>query len=466
MDKSENFPFVSVITPTYNRHEHIPLVVYMFNTQDYPQNYMELVIFDDSPTQYKGQCIQQSNIRYIHEQQRYSIPQKRNRLNDEAQGKYIVCFDDDDYYPPQRVSHAISSLQESGKELAGCTKILLAHTYTEVVISVGPFHNNHATNNTFAYTKSLSQRNRYNDNDFKNISEERIFTNNFKEPMAQLDPQKTIICLQNGTNSVDKNIFFKKGKKQGKIQNYILDKYVLHEFQKRHSKKDNPKVVASISIDNENQVQNLQKTIESLCNQTYENLQDIIVSVPNHIQTPIVKQKDKRIRVKYCENLGPSLKYITFFEKYNTADVWCFFVEPGFIYPQNHIQSMVEESQKRFYSKDAIYGLSGANCGRELPPREEKEVEFLHSACGIFLHRQVLTVSSRLYNQLYNTIFSSQDYWLCPEIILAQYIHVPKIVVVPHHTLNLQTFWIHQDYNVPQKSVNSIDTTLKYMKRT
>jgi len=94
-----NTHFVSVITPTYKRHEHIPVVIEMFNKQDYPNDKMELIIYDDSPT--PMDCLpKQSNIFYVHTPRHISLQQKRNALNCMAKGDIIVAFDNDDYYPP------------------------------------------------------------------------------------------------------------------------------------------------------------------------------------------------------------------------------------------------------------------------------------------------------------------------------------------------------------------------------
>lgn len=41
-------PFVSVVTPTWNRAAFLPYLLYMFRYQDYPAERRELVILDDS----------------------------------------------------------------------------------------------------------------------------------------------------------------------------------------------------------------------------------------------------------------------------------------------------------------------------------------------------------------------------------------------------------------------------------
>ena len=42
-------PFVSVVTPTWNRGAFLPYLLYMYRYQDYPADRRELIILDDSP---------------------------------------------------------------------------------------------------------------------------------------------------------------------------------------------------------------------------------------------------------------------------------------------------------------------------------------------------------------------------------------------------------------------------------
>lgn len=100
-------PFVSVVCPSYNRREFLPYLLYIYQYQDYPADRRELIIVDDSP--HSSQDLvdmlvdpSMENVRYIHSDRRLMLGEKRNMLNDLAKGEYIVCFDDDDYYSPQK----------------------------------------------------------------------------------------------------------------------------------------------------------------------------------------------------------------------------------------------------------------------------------------------------------------------------------------------------------------------------
>jgi len=71
----------------------------------------------------------------------------RNLGNNKCSGDIIVCMDDDDYYPIERVSHAVESLENSSALLAGCTDIYMYEFFMGKLYKFKGFHNNHSTNN-------------------------------------------------------------------------------------------------------------------------------------------------------------------------------------------------------------------------------------------------------------------------------------------------------------------------------
>ena len=77
------FPFVSVVTPTYNRKKFIPYLIECYKSQTYPKQHMEWIIYDDGSESvehfFKG--LQIPNIRYIYNEEKQNIGYKRNRLN-------------------------------------------------------------------------------------------------------------------------------------------------------------------------------------------------------------------------------------------------------------------------------------------------------------------------------------------------------------------------------------------------
>ena len=75
-------PFVSVVTPTYNRRRFLPILIHQFNMQTYPANRRELIILDDSPTSNEDLIPKNSNIRYVYQSEKMNLGEKRNKLNE------------------------------------------------------------------------------------------------------------------------------------------------------------------------------------------------------------------------------------------------------------------------------------------------------------------------------------------------------------------------------------------------
>ena len=120
-----------------------------------------------------------------------------------------MYMDDDDYYFPSRVIHAIDELKRTGREIAGSSSLIIYFTHDKSLWISGPFGNNHATAGTFAMTRSFSENNFYhNDAD---CNEEKGFLKNYSIPMAQLSPEKTMICISHQSNTFDKKRMIANG---------------------------------------------------------------------------------------------------------------------------------------------------------------------------------------------------------------------------------------------------------------
>jgi len=218
-------PFVSVICPTYNRRFFLPNLIYQFNYQTYSQNHMELIILDDSPESNADLIPKQSNIKYTYLPEKLILGRKRNLLNSMATGDIIVCFDDDDYYSPERVSHAVHKLITAKVLIAASSKIHIYYSDIDKIYEFGPYAPYHGTNGTMAYRKEYLLNHGYLDD--KTQAEEAHFTNNFSEPLVQLEPHKVMLCIAHGKNTVEKTQFKKQGKETG---------FKLHKFFKINNK--------------------------------------------------------------------------------------------------------------------------------------------------------------------------------------------------------------------------------------
>ena len=199
------YPFVSVCTPTFNRRPFIPIMLECFRNQTYPKNRMEWIIVDDGTDLIKD-LIDAANIpqiKYFQPPKRMNLGEKRNYMHKQAKGSIIVYMDDDDYYPPERVSHAVEKLTENRDALcAGSSEMYIYFKHIQKMVQCGPYGPNHATAGTFAFRASLLDETKYEDH--AALAEEKAFLKNYTVPFVQLDPLKTILVFSHIHNTFDK----------------------------------------------------------------------------------------------------------------------------------------------------------------------------------------------------------------------------------------------------------------------
>jgi len=157
---------------------------------------MEWIIIDDGTDKVKD-LFQESgivNVRYFEHDKKMSLGRKRNLMHEHCKGDIIVYMDDDDYYPPERVEHAVETLTNNPNALcAGASEIYVFFKGMNKMIQCGPYGPNHATAGTFAFKKQLLEQTSYNDN--AALAEERAFLKEYTIPFVQLDPMKTILVF-------------------------------------------------------------------------------------------------------------------------------------------------------------------------------------------------------------------------------------------------------------------------------
>lgn len=204
-------PFVSIITCTYKRQKFFNNIKNMVKAQDYPHDKIEWIIMDDTPDIDSSDMFPKDldgiTVRYYYLRKKVSLAKKRNLLNRQAQGKYIINMDDDDYYPPCRVSHAVETLIQHGTPLVGSSKMFMYFSKDGSIYQLGPYRENHGTAATMAYTKEYTLTHDFGDGHY---AEEGVFTESWKHPMAQLDPMKTVLALSHSDNTIEKTMFLEE----------------------------------------------------------------------------------------------------------------------------------------------------------------------------------------------------------------------------------------------------------------
>jgi len=199
------YPMVSVCTPTFNRRPFIPTMLECFRNQTYPKERIEWIIVDDGTDKVKD-LIDAANIpqiKYFSVKKKMLLGEKRNYMHQHATGSIIVYMDDDDYYPPERVEHAVERLQSNRDALcAGSSEIYIYFKHIKKMYQCGPYGPNHATAGTFAFRQELLKNTQYENT--AALAEEKAFLKNYTIPFVQLDPLKTILVFSHNHNTFDK----------------------------------------------------------------------------------------------------------------------------------------------------------------------------------------------------------------------------------------------------------------------
>lgn len=198
-----NYPFVSVCTPTFNRRPFISRMMKCFDHQDYPKERMEWIIIDDGTDKVEDLVGNHPSVKYFYYSAKMPLGEKRNLMHKKSKGDIIVYMDDDDYYPPERVSHAVETLKSNPEAMcAGSSEIYIYFKHIKKLYQFGPYGPNHATAGTFAFRKELLNQTQYEDT--AALAEERAFLKGYTVPFVQLDPLKCILVFSHEHNTFDK----------------------------------------------------------------------------------------------------------------------------------------------------------------------------------------------------------------------------------------------------------------------
>lgn len=111
-ERAGGAPLVSVVIPAYNHAAVIPLTLDSVFAQDF-HDYEVIVVNDGSPDDTAAVLAPQvasGHIRYL-EQSNRGQAVARNRGIAAARGKYIALLDDDDLWPPEKLSWQVAALE-------------------------------------------------------------------------------------------------------------------------------------------------------------------------------------------------------------------------------------------------------------------------------------------------------------------------------------------------------------------
>ena len=207
-------PSVSLVTITqYKRFKCLEILIDIIFNQTY-KNIIEWVIVEGSHN-YEDILNNSLNIQnliansklnfpiiYVKPENDTKLGGLRNIGNEKCVGDITVCMDDDDFYPNNRVEHAVTKLMSSSYKLAGCDKMLMYDYNLGKLYQFKGFGPNHSTNSCMAWKKEYLLNNKHDET--KESGEELSFTQNYTQKMVQLDPKSSVILSSHNSNTYNK----------------------------------------------------------------------------------------------------------------------------------------------------------------------------------------------------------------------------------------------------------------------
>jgi len=167
---------------------------------------MTWVVVDNSTIH--GQSWDSDGHIYEHVDGDKTVAWMRNRCIEIALSQprcdYIVFWDDDDFYPSTRISSGVTALEaDKTKDISASSKMYLLLTRENVLMTTGPFHDNHGTAATYTIRADYAEKNRFDET--KTRGEELSFTNKWAAKMVQVPAEDTIVVMGHSANTVDKS---------------------------------------------------------------------------------------------------------------------------------------------------------------------------------------------------------------------------------------------------------------------
>lgn len=102
---------VSVIIPAYNAESTISETLQSVLAQDYPAEYVEIIVIDDGSTDHTNSVIEEFGDKVIHiKQKNAGVAAARNNAAKLARGKWLAFVDADDTWPNNKLSLQMNSI--------------------------------------------------------------------------------------------------------------------------------------------------------------------------------------------------------------------------------------------------------------------------------------------------------------------------------------------------------------------
>lgn len=212
-----DLPCVSVNMPIYNRSKWKPLILHNIRGFEYDKTKIEFVILDDSDTdplfvnkekeEEFRKAIYPIELKYVRDNVKRSIGEKRNKLCKLSKHKIIACMDSDDLYLPSYLIYAVSELKKNNLSAVGSPEMLFCFPLDDWKITGIKCQTNRQIHEaTLVYTKKhFKAMGGFAKNSQGEGAKMFDFMNDKK--IKQLEVHNIMLCICHQTNTCNKDIF-------------------------------------------------------------------------------------------------------------------------------------------------------------------------------------------------------------------------------------------------------------------
>lgn len=137
---NRNLPYVSLLTPTFNRKRFLELMISNIRNFVYPKEKLEWNILEsndkglqnytkllDDELKTKLEILLGIKIKYVYIDKKLTLGEKRNMLCESSSHDYLINMDDDDIYLPGYINYSIDILLNHNKDITSCLDMLFIY---------------------------------------------------------------------------------------------------------------------------------------------------------------------------------------------------------------------------------------------------------------------------------------------------------------------------------------------------
>ena len=220
-------PLVSILVATQDRHHFIPQLLRHIDSQTYPRDRIEIVVGDDGPL--SSRHLWPKGTKIIRYPTPVRLGKKRNDLKRMARGDFLVTMDDDDFYFPRYVEHAVEVL--SRPDSVGIAALDTAYIFYPIRWSLelsGPWREAWP-GASFCYTREYARTHQFHTT--ATSGEEWLFTDWHRIIPDKLDPEQTMIVTSHARNCSNKNNLVGRKSAATRLEDHVTHPTSLHFYR-------------------------------------------------------------------------------------------------------------------------------------------------------------------------------------------------------------------------------------------